>query len=559
MQRRCVQVLITLFLPALAAAQSAKPAPTTIQVTSRIVYVDVIVRDSAGHIVHGLTQKDFRVLENRKPQHIAYFADHTRDIQDTSQQAAPSPGKLRFSNISPVSNSVNIILFDFFNTAPQDMVYARKQMIKFLEALPPGRQTALFVLGTHLQMIQSFTASTDRLIAAAKAMKLQTSLVETTGEAQQEDDLSAAFSAAVGQVASHTRNAVADQIYLAHGQDEIRASAVTQTALKQIAAAVSGYPGRKNLYWLADEFPLYGGPMLELHEASQRMITGNMSTADMADANRAQADAQIAIYPISLIGMDASGMGAEADGSTSTRELFTARVSMHEMLNNMADTTGGEAYYSTNNIAGALTRAFQDGSSYYSLAYRPSDENWNGHFRKIKVKLDHHGDWLSYRRGYYATPNQPVLAATPDQEMKVALQPDTPNLTMIRLRAKVELPDAQHPNLRLDSVIAPATVSFSTGAHGRHHAHLLVTLIAVPDAALHRQVKLNPVQTSGIYAVNLDSAAFQKLMLSGMPMHQALRLAPGSYHLRLGVVDLANGRLGTLDMPVTIPASVASR
>lgn len=58
-----------LFLcPEAIPAQTA-PA-TTIQITSRIVYIDVVVRDSAGRIGRGLTEKDFRVLEDGKPQTV---------------------------------------------------------------------------------------------------------------------------------------------------------------------------------------------------------------------------------------------------------------------------------------------------------------------------------------------------------------------------------------------------------------------------------------------------------------------------------------------------------
>lgn len=264
---RGVRLLAVLLCCAAVLAQT----PVTIQVTSRIVYVDVVVRDSAGRIVRELTQKDFRVLEDGKAQTITYFSDHTHDLE-TQEPAANSPtgtlgsDHLEFSNVGLASNSVNIILFDFLNTAPLDQLYARKQMIRFLEALPPGRQTALFVLGRRLQMLQSFTGSTDRLLAAARSMKPEASSTQTIGQQQQDDDFVADFEAAMGRSASGS-TAVADQIALIPGQEEVRSAGLTQEALDQITAAVSGYPGRKNLYWLADKFPLYGGPALEIHEA----------------------------------------------------------------------------------------------------------------------------------------------------------------------------------------------------------------------------------------------------------------------------------------------------
>jgi hypothetical protein len=227
---------------------------------------------------------------------------------------------------------------------------------------------------------------------------------------------------------------------------------------------------------------------------------------------------------------------------------------MHAMINNMADTTGGHAYYGTNDFAGALARGFEDGSNYYTLAYRPQNENWNGHFHKIELKLEQHGCSLAYRRGYYAVPDQPA-AADPSREMNAALQPDTPELTMLRLRSTVQLPDAQHPAVRIDSVIDPENVDFSTDARGRRHAQLLVALVAIPYAnpyAADRKSPLPLPQTSGTYVVDLDPQAFQKLFTSGMPMHQELTLAPGRYRLRLGVDDLANHHIGTVDMPIEI-------
>jgi VWFA-related protein len=562
---------LTLLCVANAFAQTTldKPAaPATIQVTSRIVYVDVVVRDTYGRIVRGLTEKDFHVLEDGKPQQVDFFRDHTHDPMPTPAETTNKDGSLGFSNVDPGgehANSVNIILFDFFNTAPQDQAYARKQMIRFLENLPPGRQTALFVLGTRLHMLQSFTGSTDRLVAAAKAMKLETSTVETVGGQQQNLDMAARFAAAIGRSASGI-NPVTDGFTFQAGEDTQRAVDVTKAALGEITAAVSGYPGRKNLFWLADNFPLYGGPALEINDVSQAVLGNAMSTADEADANRAIADAQIALYPISLAGLEVGDIGPESNlnpnnGQEYARQ-FNQRNGMHELLNNMADTTGGRAYYGTNDFAGALTRGFEDGSSYYTLAYSPENKNWNGRFRKISVKLGASGYSLAYRRGYFATPDQPATKSAAGEILNAALQPDTPEATLLLLKSKVQLPDAQHPSVRVDSVIDPGNVTFATDTKGRRHARLLVTLVAIPAVGAsaadgNKQPPPSFPQTSGAYVVDLDPDAFHKLFTTGMPMQQQLTLAPGRYHLRLGVTDVANGRTGTLDMPIEV-ASAAS-
>jgi hypothetical protein len=178
------------------------------------------------------------------------------------------------------------------------------------------------------------------------------------------------------------------------------------------------------------------------------------------------------------------------------------------------------------------------------------------------VKLAGHGYSLSYRRGYYAVPDPPPVS-DPGGVLNAALQPDTPLATMLLLKAKVQLPDAGRAAVEVDSTIDPGNVQFSTDAAGRRHARLLMTLVALPDPAPGTKVDipkqpLKPPQSSGMYVVDLDQEAFRKLFKDGMPAHQQLLLPAGRYRLRLGVLDLGNQRVGTLDMPVVIAAGAAS-
>ena len=61
--------------------------------------------------------------------------------------------------------------------------------------------------------------------------------------------------------------------------------------------------------------------------------------------------------------------------------------------------TGGEAVFGSNDLSGALRRSIEDGSNYYTLAYRPQNHDWDGKFRKIKVEMPGHSYSISYRRG----------------------------------------------------------------------------------------------------------------------------------------------------------------
>ena len=61
-----------------------------------------------------------------------------------------------------------MLLLDGLNTQPSDVVYVRREMIKFLKTQPPNQRIAVFALGQRLRMLQGFTADTSQLMAVLK-------------------------------------------------------------------------------------------------------------------------------------------------------------------------------------------------------------------------------------------------------------------------------------------------------------------------------------------------------------------------------------------------------
>jgi hypothetical protein len=53
-------------------------------------------------------------------------------------------------------------------------------------------------------------------------------------------------------------------------------------------------------------------------------------------------------------------------------------------------------------------------------------------------------------------------------------------------------------------------------------------------------------------SLDLKAETYQKILQTGIPAHQELTLKPGSYKLRLGVMDYASNKIGTLEVPVTL-------
>jgi hypothetical protein len=238
-------------------------------------------------------------------------------------------------------------------------------------------------------------------------------------------------------------------------------------------------------------------------------------------------------------------------------QQFTNRSTLRGAMNDIAYETGGEAVFGSNDLAGALRRSIEDGSNYYTLAYRPQNHDWDSKFRQIKVEMPGRSYSLSYRRGYFAYADQLTTEDTA-QALNTALQPGAPESTLLLLKGKIDLPDAQQPDVHVETTVDAAGVDFSTDAAGRRHAKLLVLLVALSDLPIGvADQPDSPPQTSGVIRLDLDPEAYAAVLKDGIRFQQKLALKPGRYRLRIGVSDMNNKRLGTLDMPVEIGAQGA--
>src|SRR5262249_21383853 len=50
----------------------------------------------------------------------------------------------------------------------------------------------------------------------------------------------------------------------------------------------------------------------------------------------------------------------------------------------------------------------------------------------------------------------------------------------------------------------------------------------------------------------LSQQNYAQVMKTGIPLHQEMELKPGTYTLRLGVIDRGSQRIGTIDVPLTV-------
>ena len=467
--------------PVLAPAQGTSSAPSSattsmtqsglvLKAQSRLVVVDVTVKARGGRSVQDLKQSDFRVFEDGKPQRIVAFDRHAFDPQAAAAGALQLP-KGEYSNIGIRAASVpaiNIILFDALNSEMADQIYDREQMVQFLETLPPGQPTALFVLRDELKVLAGFSSNSDQLRAAAEKL-LPHSSRSFVSEQEAEQDLAFRNASVIGGALSG--NALVSFIEEKRSWGEGDRLAKTAAAFGTLAHMVAGYPGRKNILWLSEGFPLGVSPIL-------RALASSMKGALVSE--------RVVLYPIDIRGLEETELGASTPdwavagrGAVGTlTDTKGKRLALsQEILEELAKNTGGEAFYNTNDLKHAFQRAIEDGSNFYSVAYVPSDRNWNGAYRQIKVEIDRDGLGLVYRRGYYATEWRPSPAQV-EQEFESAMQPGIPNSTMLPFKIAATPPGPAPSELSISYDIQAENIAFQDSAGGRKLAHIKFVAVA---------------------------------------------------------------------------------
>jgi len=326
----------------------------------------------------------------------------------------------------------------------------------------------------------------------------------------------------------------------------------TIAALTQLARMMGSYQGRKNLFWVSESFPV------ALNTTTN--FLGQKLPADAMRMSNLLSSARIAVSPVSVLGMDnGTSLVAFSGQPPDPRVQYFERGNLKSAMNAIADQTGGQAIVGTNDLAGAMRRDLDDSANYYTLAYQPQNKKWNRQFRSIHVELARTGDSLAYRRGYFAFPED-ASPRNAMQELYTALQSEMPESSALTLQSKVELPSTQHPSVLVHATLGAASPDLAVGTDGHHRGQLLVMLVAsngdplMSDSSKAKSSSDAPPQTPGVLNLDFDAAQYQPVLKSGIAFTQQLSLPPGRYRLRLGVSDVVSHRLGTLDMPIAVPA-----
>lgn len=517
-------VVVAVSLSAAAAGQQAGDAQPPFKTATRLVQVSIVVQDGSGRPVSGLIAGDFEIRENGTPQRIAHFAASGDGPLKASPLAAPHT----FTNTldGRIGTGATILLFDRLNTRPLHQTQARHAVVRFLEQLAPGDRVGFYVLESdRIDILHDFTTDASVILAAlarrgssvSGAMVASDDAVERPQPPGVSDD--PAGDARMEQWLDQADAALQEF----NAQRRVRA---TVGALEALAQRLAGVQGRKNVIWLSD------GISLSLPKPG---VTYRDMDEDVRRATRALSHADIAIYPVDTQGLVADAFGHMADRD---RPFAKARpfVDAFETSVLLAEQTGGRVFRNTNDIRGAVTRAMNDTRSTYLLGYYPANENWDGRFRSITVRVARRGVQVRHRSGYHGHPPLPLDTQVRKTGLVEAIaHPVEATALGVSVRFERSGPNAFVVAMQID----PAAVILEQ-KQDRWTGHV--------EFAIAQRLPDGTLSSSAYVSVPIDftNEVRQRFLASGVTVTRTITLEEGARQVVIGARDLPSGSTGTV-------------
>jgi VWFA-related protein len=429
----------------LAAAQQ----PPITRTTTTGVLIDVSVVDRQGRPVLDLRPEEFELEEDGKRQQIGavslVHAGVSRGVSGAAESATPTPaartgdrapgGEPPAGAVTDETPSVTAILFDRLTNEMRPLAH-RAARAHVASMSSPRDYAGVFLADQSLVTFASFTndvktlgAAVDRLggtpatnvspeAERAAYSRVQNLPIDPNQPVVPSAESGSGWINPIEREKALTSSDPARQAEIRMRQMELRMMEsfrpmleefhghASLAALRAVVGSMASLPGRKNILYFSEALPLTDvvKPKFEalIHEANRNNIT--FYTVDAAGLRVHSEEARVArnadLAGARGIGDVQRGEGAWTKDIERQSDLLSSRPAA--VLGRLAKETGGFLIENTNDLASGFARMQQERTTYYLLAYQPTNMSPDGKFRKIKVKVKRSGVTVRSRPGYVA-------------------------------------------------------------------------------------------------------------------------------------------------------------
>jgi VWFA-related protein len=527
--------------------RTTKPVPggkATIRSTVSLVEIDVQVTNRDGKPVKGLTQEQFSVTEDGKPQKISTFEYNDIERVETAGKGEEAPVTVPLGTVTSPEEIKSVVrdhrmivmFFDLTSLAAEDLLRSTRAAQKYLqEQMTPADLVAIVAFGNTLKIVANFTNDRELLKQSVDALvpghetalsQLADAATAANGETLVSEDTGAAFTAD-------------DTEFNIFNTDRKLA------AVEALCEVLEGIPGKKSI----------------IQFTSGITQTGEENRSELIAATNSANRSNVSIYSVDSRGLVTATPGGDASvGASGGNAMFTgatvisqsqSRQDSRETLATLAGDTGGRSFFDVGDFGKVFQSVQNDTSGYYLVGYYSANAANDGAWRRVHVKIDPlpAGVHIRAREGYYAPKNFGVFT-TEDRERQLeeAFQSDNPE---VELPVAVETSEfrlnANQVFVPIDAKLAPSALQWAQKRGSRE--------TAFDFAAEVRDAKSNRVVGAlrDTITVKIDAEHFQDIQQHALVYQGGIILAPGEYKLKFLARENESGRIGTFEQKISLP------
>jgi VWFA-related protein len=585
-------------LPSLAqTTQNKDQQEEVVRVGANEVVLDVVVRDKKGRVVKDLSPSDFEVYEDGVRQNVTSFRLVTRGAG-----ASPSDGRVGAGAGPPPAASPNTpgaagrgvervgaVALVFDRLSPESRVRARQAALAYLGGgLTPEDLVGVFGIDLSLRVYQPFTNNEQLVRRGIEGAGSQNSApnvsraqeiaaaAQNTSQIQSAADQTQAGAGPGSSDAQSMGGTGATMMDLAAAEMTQRSletfdmlernqqGYATTNALLAVINSLARLPGRKTLVLFSDGIAIPSDVVSTFRTVISNANRANVSiySVDAAGLRALSAD-QAAGRSLSTLGQQRLRQAGSLNdpGSPMMRDLERnedlMRSNPDSGLGQLAEQTGGFLVSNTNDPGARLRAAGEDMHTYYTLSYAPKNQNYDGRFRQVSVKLTRPGLEVQTRKGYYAI-NADYGAPVLDYEAPALalLSGGHAQDSFLVRAAAFSFPEAAKPGLVPVVVEVPAgSVSFNVDAEKKTY-HTDFSVVALVKDESQRVVR----KLSNRYLLSGPLDRLDAAKRGAILFYREAELPPGRYTVVAAVYDALTARSGiATGAPVLVPGDDATK
>ncbi len=579
-------------LVALLLGQAQQPpqprAPGALTQGVTAVLVDIVVRDRRGEPVKDLTQADVQVLEDGVPQQIGSFttfsdgkAPPVSAVVPGAASGSTSGGPNSLASVGDSRILVTAWVFDRLGPEARALaVQAARSYLADKQELE--NYIGIFGVDIGFAAYAPFTRNPRIARQALDKLALRASASFNNPEQQQRQSNAdrqaadaaqqvAAITAAAGPGASTAMGGTPGDAALAQMAANIerdfelmerdQQGYSTTNGLLSVINSMRPLPGRKNLVLFSEG--------VAIPSAVQRLFAGVIDAANRAnvsiyamDAKGLRAESEQARIRDQVNRAAGGGAGILGSGVAGDQPLTKVlernedvlRQDPHTGLGMLAKDTGGLLFDSSNNLRQGFERIENDLRNYYLVGYMPSNDNYDGRFRTIEVKVNRPGVTVAARKGYYAVrnPTGTLINAWEAPALAALDRKPVPNAFPVRTGALL-FPERDRPGLvALVVSVRTAPLTFQPSADGKTYTSDFSVLVRLLDRT-NRPVR----KLSEQYQINGALSELEGARRGEVIFYREPELSAGVYTVEAVVHDAPSGRssvrFATVEVPPAAP------